>query len=181
MSLIDLQKAFDTMDHNILLLKMLSLEVSREVTEWYESYLSNRKFYVNVHDKFSTSADLRCGVPEGPIRKSLLFLLYKRYAASCFYFSTQMIYVCYSNIKKELTKKFSNICGWIVDNKLSIHFGEDKTKSMCFSTKNRKRKNWNFWHTIWWGQNQEVLKSNILRLWVRGELVGRGYGFESCK
>ena len=99
MNLIDLQKASDTMDHNILLLKMLSLEFSREVTDWYESYLSNRKFYVNVHDKFSTSADLQCGVPEGPIRKSLLFLLYKRYAASCFYFSTQMIYVCYSNIK----------------------------------------------------------------------------------
>ena len=43
-------------------------------------------------------------------------------------------------IKEELTKNFSNICDWFVDNKLSIHFGEDKTKSILFSTKNRKRK-----------------------------------------
>ena len=43
-------------------------------------------------------------------------------------------------IKEELTKNVSNICDWFVDNKLSIHFGEDKTKSILFSTKNRKRK-----------------------------------------
>ena len=40
-------------------------------------------------------------------------------------------------IKEELTKNVSNICDWFVDNKLSIHFGEDKTKSILFSTKNR--------------------------------------------
>ena len=43
-------------------------------------------------------------------------------------------------LKKELTKNFSNIFDWFVDNKLSIHFGEDKIKSIFFSTKNRKRK-----------------------------------------
>ena len=43
-------------------------------------------------------------------------------------------------IKEELTKNVSNICDWFVDNQLSIHFGEDKTKSILFSTKNRKRK-----------------------------------------
>ena len=43
-------------------------------------------------------------------------------------------------VKEELTKNFSNICDSFVDNKLSIHFGENKTKSIFFSTKNRKRK-----------------------------------------
>ena len=43
-------------------------------------------------------------------------------------------------VKEELTKNFSNICDWFVDNKLSIHFGEDKTKFILFFTKNRKRK-----------------------------------------
>ena len=43
-------------------------------------------------------------------------------------------------IKEELTKNFPNICDWFVDNKLGIRFGEDKTKSILFSTKNRKRK-----------------------------------------
>ena len=41
---------------------------------------------------------------------------------------------CHWN-KKRLTKDFSNICDWFVDNKLSIHFAEDKTKSILFSSK----------------------------------------------
>ena len=36
-------------------------------------------------------------------------------------------------VKEELTKNFSNICDWFVDNKWSIHFGKDKTKSMIYS------------------------------------------------
>ena len=48
MILIDLQKAFDTIDHNILLLKMPSLGFSREVIDWYKSYLSSRKFHVKI-------------------------------------------------------------------------------------------------------------------------------------
>ena len=86
MILIDLQKAFDTIDHNILLLKMPSLGFSSEVIDCYESYLSSRIFHLNVHGKFSTSADLRCGVPQGSILGTLIFLLYKndmRQAVDC--------------------------------------------------------------------------------------------------
>ena len=43
-------------------------------------------------------------------------------------------------IKEELTKNFSNICDWFVGNKLGIHFWGYKTKSILFSTKNRKSK-----------------------------------------
>ena len=73
---IDLQKAFDTIDRNILLLKMSSLGFALEVIDWYKSFLSSRKFHVNVHDKLSTSAELRCGVPQGSILGPLPFLLY---------------------------------------------------------------------------------------------------------
>ena len=134
--LIDLQKAFDTIDHNILLQKMPSLGISFEVIDWYKSYLSSRKFHVNVHDKFSTSADLRCGVSHGSILGRLLFLLYINdmpqsvdcdqfpYADdTCLLFQHKDL----ERIKEELTKNFSNICDWFVDNKLSIHFGEDET------------------------------------------------------
>ena len=147
--LIDLQKAFITIDYNILLLKMPLLGFSREVIVWYKSYLSSRKFHVNVHDKFSTSANLRYGVPQGFILGPLLFLLYINdmpQAVDCDLFlyadDTCLLFQHkdLERIKEELTKNFSNICDWFVDNKLSIHFGEDKTKSILFSTKNRKRK-----------------------------------------
>ena len=55
---------------------MPSLGFSRKVIDWYKSYLSSGKFYVNVHEKFSTSADLRCRVPQGSILRPLFFLLY---------------------------------------------------------------------------------------------------------
>ena len=149
MILTDLQKAFDTIDHNILLLKMPSLGFSREVVDWYKSYLSTRKFHANVHDKFFTSVDLRCRVPQGSILERLLFLLYINdmpQAVDCdlFLYADDTCLLIQrkdlERIKEELTKKFSYICDWFVDNKLSIYFGEDETKSILFSSKNRKRK-----------------------------------------
>ena len=43
-------------------------------------------------------------------------------------------------IEKHLNNDFSNLCGWFLDNKLSIHFGEDKTKSVLFGSKHKLRK-----------------------------------------
>ena len=44
-----------------------------------------------------------------------------------------------NEIEKQLNVDFSNICDWFVDNKLSIHFGEDKTKSILFASKFKKK------------------------------------------
>ena len=76
MILIDLQKASDTIDHYILLLKLPSLGFSNEVIGWFKSYLRSKKFHVNVRDKLSITAKLRCGVPQGSILGPLLFFLY---------------------------------------------------------------------------------------------------------
>ena len=149
MILIDLQKTFDTIDHYILLQKLPSLGFSNEVIDWFRSYLRSRKSHVNVHDKFSTTAELRCGVPKGSILGPLLFLLYINdmpQAVDCdLFLHADNTYLLYQHknldqINKELTKNSCNICDWFVDNKLSIHFGEDKTKSILFSTKNKKKK-----------------------------------------
>ena len=146
MTLIDLQKAFDTIDHNILLLKMPSLGFSREVIDRHKSYLSKEKFHANVHDKFSTSTNLRCGVPQGSILGPFLFLLYVNdlpQAVDCdlfLYADDTCLLFQHNDLERKLTKNFSNICDWFVDNKLSIQFGEDKTKSFLFSTKNIKIK-----------------------------------------
>ena len=67
MILIDLQKAFDTIDNYILLQKLPSLGFSNEMIDWFRSYPRSTKFHVNVHDKLSITAELRCGVPEGSI------------------------------------------------------------------------------------------------------------------
>ena len=45
-----------------------------------------------------------------------------------------------NKIENQLNEDFSNICDWFVDNKLSIHFGEDKTKSILFASKFKRKK-----------------------------------------
>ena len=76
MTLIDFQKAFDIISHYILLQKLSFPGFSNEVIDWLRSYLLCRKFHVNVHDKFSTTAKLKCEVLQGSILGPLLFLLY---------------------------------------------------------------------------------------------------------
>ena len=97
--LIDLQKAFDTIDRNILLLKMPSLVLSCEVIDWYKSYLSSRKFHVNVHDKFSTFANLWCRVPQISIFGPLLNDMPQVVDYDLFHYVTQMTHVFYFYIK----------------------------------------------------------------------------------
>ena len=76
MILIDLQKAFDTIDHKILTEKMSRLGFAESTIRWYKSYLTNRCFIVNVGNDFSSPGKLLCGVPQGSILGPLLFLLY---------------------------------------------------------------------------------------------------------
>ena len=141
---IDLQKAFDTIDHCVLLRKMKIIGFSDNVINWFRSYLSNRVFYVSVDNCLSDPGKIGCGVPQGSILGPLLFLIYINdmsqaveselylYADdSCILFQHKSLH----DINRQLNKDFSNICDWFVDNKLSIHFGEDKTKCILFASK----------------------------------------------
>ena len=67
-------------------------------------------------------------------------------------------------IEIQLNKNFSLICDWFVDNKLSIHFGEDKTKSILFSSKRKIKKASPLNIQYKDKKNQIILKSNIFRL-----------------
>ena len=82
-------------------------------------------------------------------------------------------------ISEELTKNFSNICNWFVDNKLSMHFGKDETKSIFFSTKNWKRKIGPL--DIEYGDVKIKQYSKVTYLGCELDLVGGSYGFESYK
>ena len=76
MIFIDLQKAFDTINQDILLKKMPALRFSCRSINWFQSYISNRIFQVNVQSKYSSIEKIDCGMLQGSILGSLLFLLY---------------------------------------------------------------------------------------------------------
>ena len=67
MVLLDLQNAFGTVDHSILLMKLEALGLRQDIIRWFHSYLSDRQQLVDVSGTFSSCAGIRCGVPQGSI------------------------------------------------------------------------------------------------------------------
>ena len=72
----DLQNAFDTVDHEILLSKLDYYGIRGISNNWFKSYLSNCKKFVSINGYDSGLAETNCGVPQGFVLGPLLFLLY---------------------------------------------------------------------------------------------------------
>ena len=62
---IDLQKAFDNIDHEIFLMKPECMGFGTSTILRFKSYLNNRIFQVNIDDEYSNTGKLKCGVPQG--------------------------------------------------------------------------------------------------------------------
>ena len=154
--LIDLQKAFDTLDHTVLLQKIECIGFKKSAIKWFQSYLSNRKLLVTLENVFSDAELINCGVPQGFILGPLLFLIYINdlpqvlgetgsylYADdNCIFYQDKDV----EKIEKVLNKEFSSVCEWFIDNRLSIHFGNDKTKTIFFLSNENPSKTE---HIIW--------------------------------
>ena len=72
----DLSKAFDTTDHNILLAKLYHYGFRGVSQKWFENYLTCRKQFVSYNSGKSGNEDIKCGVPQGSILGPLLFILF---------------------------------------------------------------------------------------------------------
>ena len=74
--LIDLQKAFDTIDHDILLKNVSAIGFSNHAIGWFNSYFSDRLFRAHLENCYSDASSITWGVPQGSILGSLLLLIY---------------------------------------------------------------------------------------------------------
>ena len=89
---LDLKKAFDTVDHNILISNLSAYGIRGTSIEWFKSYLSERKHKYFLNGSLSSNRVLSCGIPQGTILGPLLFLLYINDLPNCLMHSQARIY-----------------------------------------------------------------------------------------
>ena len=123
MILIDLQKAFDTIDHEIFLNKIKCLGFADSSISWYKSYLKSRYFKINIDNSYSEKEQLLCGVPQGSILGPLMFLIYindMAQSVDCdLYLFADDACIVYTGkdiktIETNLNKNFNSLCDWLV-------------------------------------------------------------------
>ena len=100
---IDLKKAFDTVNHSILLKKMGHYGIKRIALDWFSSYLSEQKQYVSVNGHISDYLDIPCDVPQGSVLGPLLFLIYINALPNVSKFFSSYLFTDDTNIHFEAT------------------------------------------------------------------------------
>ena len=143
---IDLQKAFDTVDHNILLKKLNHYGIRGVANDWFNSYLSNRSQFVSIYGFKSKTKNISIGVPQGSVLGPLLFLIYINdlnvainYAIVHHFADDTNLLITGKSLKS--IKKHTNIdlkllCNWLKANKISLN--SSKTEAILFRHPNKK-------------------------------------------
>ena len=135
---IELQKAFDTVDHQLLCTKLELYGIRGVTYQWIRSYLSNRKQYVSYEGHKSEFLPIQCGVPQGSILGPLLFTIYdndmckvsKLLKFILFADDTNIFHSQLPDLVSELNTELGKMYKWFCVNKLSFNIA--KTNYILF-------------------------------------------------
>ena len=143
---IDLKKAFDTVDHNILLSKLNHYGIRGIFHDWFKSYLSNRKQTVCLDGIISEKESTSCGVPQGSVLGPLLFLIYIndiQNSSSVFSFhlfadDTSILFEHKNlqHLQNMVNQELLKLCDWLRTNKLSLNV--KKTNFVMFRPRQKQ-------------------------------------------
>ena len=143
--LLDFAKAFDTVNHEILLKKLQYYGIRGTALKWFQSYLKDRMQCTEIGNTQSNLEYVKCGVPQGSILGPLLFLLYindivlssKMFKFTLFADDTSLFY-SHKNADEAveiINNELAKISEWLAANKLSLNVG--KSKLLVFNNKKK--------------------------------------------
>ena len=139
----DLSRAFDCVDHGLLLDKLERCGIRGTVRDWFESYLTDRYHCVSISNVRSDWLKIKRGVPQGSVLGTLLFLVYVNdlpgyipYNSVMFADDTSIIYkgVDQSSLNKDIASLLRHLDSWFKANSLSLNI--NKTQAVNFSKLN---------------------------------------------
>ena len=141
---LDLRKAFDTVNHSILINELSYYGITDTNLSWFKSYLSDRTQVASINGSLSTSMTIETGVPQGSILGPLLFLIYlndlpislehckvNMYADDTAFYTPATMSNNICDIISSLQSDLSNVSDWLDANKLSLHIGKTCCMLVC--------------------------------------------------
>ena len=143
---LDLKKAFDTVNYDILLKKLHNYGVTGNSLNWFRSYLSGRMQAVNINSTLSDFKHVNIGIPQGSILGPLLFIIYVNSLPDCinckcvmYADDTTLLFKSAdsTSLQFHMNDCMSKIVHWFKINKLTLNI--KKTKYMIFGTNNALR------------------------------------------
>ena len=143
---VDLSKAFDSINHTLLIKKLEAFGIRDGELRWFKNYLSGRKQRVTVKGAVSSWRPVSRGVPQGSVLGPLLFCVFVNdlpenvgTSVSLYADDTTLYHSCkdYSELENTLESSLENVAKWVDDNGLRINV--KKTQVMFLSTKGRKK------------------------------------------
>ena len=180
---IDFKKAFDTVDHSILLGKLYHLGIRGLPLELIRSYFSNRRQYVVFNGAESSQQEITVGVPQGSILGPLFFLLYindlSRVSSffRCILFADDTNIFASAKTKRELYDRvgveLGKLSDWFAHNKLTLNYS--KTEYIDFSKPAVELSGNNFFLKIDGNLIQKVNESKFLGVIIDRDLSWRGH------